>query len=383
MQVLLFILLIVILILLFNQLYWLLDKEKENARQKRSTFNYYSVNDSTLSKLYIDFNDKVNILEKCNVDNPKCTNPIASCVYMDHAFKLVKNTILEKYSANQNVNEGYCLNLLKSNYNAKRNISEKTLKSCNPNTGERVVFKSGAHGFKIGCMCKHPDIITQDLPLNSDCNIPIACGNGKLSGANWQNPKIKVDIINDLHCKDCPNDAISDRNLLTNQPICRERSFAEKNIDDSKQIYPLNFPLLQLNHPAIEPEFANKFLHPEKRHVPNPCGFDFFTKQPFRENECALEKTLDEKIYFCKSNNINVVTIQSDDDYLRGNAGKWANGCFKFTESIKNIDYAVAEFYNRPAMIKGSVPHPIIGYALNSSKLSSSAFRILKINEIE
>lgn len=375
--------------MLFYQVYSLLEKEKQSLSQIDATFNYYPVNESTLQQINesLNYNDKN--LEKCNISKPICSDPIAKCIHMNQLFKFVPLHNFDKehlkiYPPNQNLDEGYCLNILDNNYSAKRNInSQINLISCNPNTGERILLKSSVNSYKIGCMCKHPDIITQSLPLTSDCNVPVACFGGKLSGPHWWNPKITIDIVNDLSCIDCPNDTISDRNPLTNQPICRERSFAEKNFDDSEKVYPKNFPVLPLNHPAIDPAFVDKFLYPEKRFVPNPCGFDFFTLQPFQNNECSLGKTSDGKIYFCKSNDIRVVTIQSDDDYLRGNAGTWSNGCFKFIENQNNVNYALAEFYNIPPMTKGSVPHPIIGYAVNPSKLSSNVFNILNLNHIE
>lgn len=391
-----FVTVICILVILFLQLYNLIEYEKNSALKKRSAFKFYPVDRTKVLQIQTNMRTGSNmIMEKCDITKPLCSyDPMASCIYMEHPFKFVSlNSFDEKksdahiYSPNKHKNEGYCLNILNSNHNAKRAITEnrKNLHSCNPNTGERIVVKTSIHSnaYKIGCLCKHPDVITQTVPLYSDCDKPVACRDGQLNGPSWWNSKIKVDIIKDLSCVNCPNDTISDRDSLTDRPICRERTFAEKNIDDSQYVYPKNFPLIPLNHQAIEPDFVNKFSHPQTRYLPNPCGFDIFTMQPFHKNECSLASTSDGTIAFCKSNDINVVTVQLDDDYLRGNAGKWANGCFKFTENNTNINYAIAEFYNVIPTTKGNIPHPIVGYAVNSSKLSSEAFHILDLKNIK
>lgn len=318
-----------------------------------------------------------------------CSNPYDRCIHFDADFKLMldpKNRHFT-YSANENVNEGYCINVILINTDIQKkvvksnSISNKadniTIPVCNPNTGERILTKlNKSHNFKIDCICKHPDIITQKIPLESDCDVPVACSGGTLIGPDWRNNKILVDIVEDLQCDNCPPDSFPDRNAETNYPICRHRTFAESTIDDVEmrpRLYPEGIPLLSLSHPAIEPDFVKKFDKPHSRKVPNPCGFDILTNKIFYQNECELAHTPDKSIYFCKSNDVGVLTVQISDDYLRGNSGQWANGCFRYTDDEIHTSYAVAEYYNTRPFKEDQTPHPIIGYAIDDHKVANTA----------
>lgn len=386
---------LVLLMLAIYRLYMLLEVEQKHNNV--NDFRYYPVDESTAKRTYITkrFDDNTNVLQTCLLTRP-CPNPRERCIHIKEAFKLVRRNTAsggdsidaDTYPPNANTFEGYCMTIpVKSNAQAKRKTNKQELPlplhPCNTNTGERIITRTVTGTYEVNCICKHPDIITQRIPLVSDCNVPVACSGGLLVGPHWWNQYIRVDIMNDLSCEQCPEDSVADRDPSTNKPICRKRTFVEKEVDD---VYPSNFPLLPITHPAIAKEHAEHFIYSTKRHVPNPCAFDFFSRQPFTKNECELASTADQQIYFCKSNDLTVVTVQADDDYLRGNAGKWANGCFKFTEHSKYVDHAIAEYYNVPVDgkdRKNGPAHPIIGYAIGPSHLSSNAFNILPLSDIE
>lgn len=387
------------ILLILRSLYKLLESEKYSGyRRPIDEFTFYPVDESTRTRLYQtgaegeddDKNDDDAMeLLKCNVrEATSCSDPKTRCVHMSGEFKVVRSKTDKKISAavltyppNKTIYEGYCLDAFSANADAKRQIQRPlSLDSCNPNTAERMLFLADVKttGYKIGCVCKYPDMFTQRIPLESDCDVPVACEGGRLVGPNWMNADgVRVDVVRELSCADCPIDAYPSRDASTGRPVCRRRTFAEKINDDS---YPKNFPLLSLDDPAVEPAFAEKFSHPDKRSVPNPCAFDFFTTKPFTRGECELARTADGSIFFCKSNDIGVATLQADDDYLRGNGGRWANGCIRFTENASRVDFALAEFYNvapRDRQQKTYFPAPVIGYAIKPSAVSSDASNII------
>lgn len=418
----------IIIILLYHTIVQLNKSVLHSTSNK--DLQYYHVDDYTLKHLFFNTSstntsDLHNVLEQCKIihssltpPTPACSKPYSQCVHFDSAFKLFHSagTSPVIYSPNKNIDDGYCINVFVTNSNNQKKLVKddtshnnhnnetnvNTLSKCNPNTSERILTKplSTSDTFKIDCICKHPDLIDQRWPLESDCDIPVACSGGTLSGADWANATQSVNIVDELYCTNCPDDTFPDRNRETNYPICRHLTFAESKLADDddadeddktpqifqrhRRLYPHNIPLLSLTDHAIEPQFVKEFTIPDNRKVPNPCSFDIFTTKIFRNNECELTHIPDKSIYFCKSNNISVATVQIDDDYLRGNGGRWANGCFRYTDSDINTEYAVAEFYNViPQQPKTLTSHPIIGYAINESKLSSHLINMLHVQNIK
>lgn len=393
----------ILLLFLLKILYFTVINERRFGYDSPAKLRFYPPDGNT--RLYRPKSPPPSVtrpLQKCRLSesNLSCCGGDSEyrCVHMNREFKVVHprgdaDIEIATYPPNENVYEGYCVeSSFKTNADAKRLILRpQIVDECNPNTAERVVFVSSRRGatttmsYKIGCVCKRPDIITQKIPFESDCDIPVACAvdGGRLTGGHWWNRAVHVDIVDDLSCENCPVDAFPDRDPVTRRPLCRRRRYAELSVDDTAS-YPDGFPLIPLTHPAIEPAFVDKFDRPEERRVPDPCAFDIFTLKPFTNGECRLAENENGTVYFCKSDDIAVATIQIDDDYLLGNAGKWSNGCFRYTEDTRNVAYAVAEFYNVPPLSSSKeFPHPVIGYALKKSALVSSAFKNLDTLNVE
>jgi len=60
----------------------------------------------------------------------------------------------------------------------------------------------------------------------------------------------------------------------------------------------------------------------------NPCKTDAITGK-YVEN--AMIAKTDDNIYYCVSTGSNVITINSDDDYLTNNNGSYANGVIEIS----------------------------------------------------
>lgn len=369
----------------------------------------YPVDDAVRKNLYIDGIGGVIKIEgqKCSLTKSLCKmsagtfdsgscayciEPHAKCVHYDTDVQVeVEKGTFEKWEANTSPDLGYCTSLLtekSSKKQAKYSLveDEVILKPCNRNTGNRILVKSDptALGYTFACICKEPTLITQTIPLVSDCDQPVGCQGGKLTRPdNWRDPTIYVDIVNDLECTDCPLGTVAGRNPATNHPICEPLPFVKDASAD--EMYPDGFKFLNVTGEAIEPNFSNQYENNgQGRKIPDPCSFDIITGMPFTNNECTLDSTPDRKIFFCRTNTDTVATIQYDDDYLKGNGGKWANGCYKFTENSENVKAYITEWYNRPRFFdKLNMTFPIIGYTLNKWLLLSDVTKILDVDKIK
>jgi hypothetical protein len=321
-----------------------------------------------------------------------CIEPNAKCIHYDTDVQIeLENGKFETWEANTSPNLGYCTSLLMKKSSKKQQSpgdspvdDEVVLKPCNRNTGNRILVKSDptAMGYTFTCICKEPTLITQTLPLISDCDKPVGCQGGKLTGANWQDAKTYVDIVNDLECSECPPGTVAGRNPVTNHPVCEMISFVnDVSADDA---YPTGFKFLNVTDEAIEPQFAEQFLNNgANRRVPDPCSFDIITGTPFMHNECVLDSTLDKKIFFCRTNTDTVATMQYEDDYLKGNGGTWANGCYKFTQNSDNVKAYITEWYNRPRVFNDlNMTFPIVGYYLNKWLVLPEVLKMLNFDRI-
>lgn len=376
-------------------------------------FKLYPVDDTVRKNLYIDGVGGVVKIEGLKCSSIKslcktksgtsldygscvyCIEPNARCVHYDTDVQIeTEKGKFETWKANTSPDLGYCTSLLMERSSKKQSspsFSEESpvddkiiLNPCNRNTGNRILAKSDpkANGYTFTCICKEPTLIAQTIPLISDCDQPVGCQGGRLTGANWKDPTIYVDIVNDLECVDCPPGTVPGRNPNTGHPICESVSFVnDESVDD---VYPSGFKFLNVTEEAIETKFAEQFPNKGKgRKVPDPCSFDIISGMPFLNNECTLDSTIDKKIFFCRNNTDTVATMMYEDDYLKGNGGNWANACYRFTQSSDNVKSYITEWYNRPRVFeKMNMTFPIVGYLLNKWLLLPDILKTLDIDRI-
>jgi hypothetical protein len=236
-----------------------------------------------------------------------------------------------------------------------------------------------SQGYIFGCKCRQPSLISQAVPLLSDCDMMVGCKNGQLA-ADWRDTSVIINDLKTLDCVNCSNLTIADHDKC-GYPVCRPISYSESD-KDPIYLNQTQIPLLKLTDPAIEPKFAAMFAYSESRNVPNPCSFDVFTGRVFDNDECRLLETRSTNIWYCSSFDTSVATIRFEDDYLKNNGGQWANGCYKFSSKSENS--TIVEWFNKPpdaSIEKKSntkiISLPIVGTLTSAKYLTPAALKYL------
>lgn len=324
----------------------------------------------------------------CDLKTRYCGNKNTVCSRIITPTTLIsteKGTVVYELPANKGTNEGYCVpndKFLRSN---KLSLVNKY--KCNTNTGRRYTIMY--RGKVIGaCACKEPRIIDQTIPVFGDCDKANACIGGKLSGPDWFDEEIPVDLKRDFYCTDCPNDSVGDKDS-DGYPICRNKLFSERSSvqeyeDEFIKIITREDVLLKIDDPALDPDFVKKLPKNSTRKIPNPCTFDAFTGKRLNRNECYLDFTVDSngsRIYFCDTDSAGVATLSYADDYLRNNGGNYANACYSFlTEKYDNNKIQwILEYFNLPG--GGKERYPLIGTRIPKKSIHKYLHTKLGLNK--
>lgn len=186
---------------------------------------------------------------------------------------------------------------------------------CNEdNGGVKILRRTNDGKFAYFCLCKKPHIYVND-PETGDCTHYNGCRtNGKMMDGNCVCNDGYFKSTNELGVENCkPRSIFKDSNML--------------NILDRKFVDP--------NYLALIDETVN---------LPNPCNIDIVSGRLY-ENVGMIKTTDDGSIVYCDVQDPRFVTIQVNDDYLKGNGGKYANAIFKYSNaSSTEIIYETSKF---------------------------------------
>lgn len=278
----------------------------------------------------------------CNVENLiecKISNKNNDCINCDQSFATCNNferdeTIYDKMGnqvgiikANKTADDGYCLRLL------NRDDRECSFK----NGGRWILSRTDDDKYMFICLCTVPDFFTNNT-MYGDCTEFKGCQNGKISNLN------EYTNLSEITCKCNEGYKPTSRNTNTNNnnnindisnenttirdddfiPTCVPKNIYEREIPENQFNYNLDDKFIDAeylqNVRSVNPDF--KF--------PNPCTIDAITGMPV---EGIGRITQYGDIFYCVATNPRYTTITFNDDYLKNNNGKYANGIVKVSDS--------------------------------------------------
>lgn len=346
-----------------------------NRREKRSLQPYRKLRSNEIISLFPEYIpphtitiDGPNCIEKlvaCSVVDPfkdtvvdKCLSCIqqnAKCIHYDVPVFVRDRTnkVVMTYPANKNVNEGYCTPIVDATggsssinsalINDDDNIPKvSTLRECHPNTGLRNLTKldTTEDSYIFTCSCIDSTFFTQEIPLMSNCSIPVSCEN---TGGKTPSDKVLTKdgspfVKNDIQCVDCPVGTRPDKDLFTGNPICVKKRYGELTHEEATALLPSFTVDPSMIYKVSEAEWLDDrikkaFLLPDEREIINPCSIDPFTNIPFSLTNtvaCTLEHEPIEDVWYCNPGSGGVASLRRSHDVLKNNNGKYSNGCFVF-----------------------------------------------------
>lgn len=220
----------------------------------------------------------------------ECKETLSSCVHFEQDETIYDHdnntTVIGTIKANANASEGYCLRL-----------EGKNKRTCTFKNGGRWILVERDNKYTYVCACLNPDTFSRTT-LHGDCTHFNKCRNGKISNNKWE-------IINEIQC-DCNDNYIKD-----NKSQCLKKNLFQHTTS------PL--PFKKLDRKYIDDRYSGRDLN-----LPNPCTFNPATKTEYGPDIADIKILND--IAFCVAISPRYVTILFEDDYLRNNGGKYANG---------------------------------------------------------
>lgn len=402
--------------------------------------NFYRSSNTNQSLLH-EFVDCEKTNVKCDISFgttgrtcTTCRRADTKCVRLTGKTRVKTRNAEVELPANStdNPNEGYCLSMVDD----ATSTPNKQILSCNVNTADAILTTDNeSRGYVLKCACKYPSLVTQHRGPSTDCDRPIACagGRGKLVpkpgfgdwtvGTTYMGGDLKTSTM----CTDCPLNTTPGVDLF-GQPACLSTMFGD-SFDDSVYKSAMEYATSHDNNGvsgdpylvsdrllpvqdgaifgmaahALDPDFVAQFsnnVRTAKRVVPNPCLVDGVSGKPFGHDECALYSAPggddfynnDKRIYYCVPTVGGIISLQYEDDMLRNNGGRYANGCARIIDkSYKDVEATTPltnsylfEWFNRPreGIADPSVvlTPPVVGFNVNFDKLMPQVKRLFDTN---
>lgn len=232
---------------------------------------------------------------------------------------------------------GHCLRV-------KSTLDNDNIPCTIANGGKKIFTLKNTGVFGFVCQCDDVLKYTND-PITGDCTLRLGCENGQ------------YDSNGECQC----NDSFSLKMDAFDIPRCERQSWYKTHSDY-----------------AIDKSFVDaKYLSmiDEKINLPNPCIRDYISGDIFPN---AGHVAITNDIAHCVSDSDMFVTIQMNDDYLKNNGGKYANGLIRY----RHIPIGTTRMGNKtwtPEMLEASVPDDMYEAFLKDEhgrSLSKRGFRI-------
>lgn len=244
----------------------------------------------------------------------ECVQVLATCVHFDNDIELMDdNGLMISIPANDHPDDGYCLFLL----------DDRSEKKCTKrNGGKWIISKVDGGRYTYKCFCSESIYFTNET-IGGDCTRFQGCKNGTISNPDYSYPEEIMCLCNtDYYLADGA------------PPSCKK----------SNIFYSSKVTFMPLDHKYIADEYW-EYVDGEHVRLPNPCIIDAYTgEQHLFDGEIILE----DGIAYCVSKNPHFITLRFNDDYLRGNGGKFANGIMRITTAIDVNNETIYEFAKNP-----------------------------------
>lgn len=227
---------------------------------------------------------------------------------------------------------------------------------------------------EVYCRCNWPTLYRQ-TDIYSPCNLRIERKSRlvhKVSGKALEETDVsEFNNIHDYQYLDCGPCSTRGNDTVTGLPSCvplpvGARSgnlclYGNTNYDNTEgtndyarhQLKTMvgeysTSDVLPLESKFIDRKFRLSFdnVNRDKVVLLNPCAIDSLDGATSMKNLCVLRLSKS-GIAYCDPIAYNVSTMIYEDDYLAGNNGRYANACYKFTESNDNVVDFITEYYNR------------------------------------
>lgn len=333
-----------ITILLFNKgkkefklkkssIYRLAHNYTYGAVVNSSTTNYISdgdlncsTNDGNLIECEIDEFNELGKDAKC----VQCKQISARCINIKNNIYSSTNPNVIVIKPNTSKSKGYCLpSSTISNSCTRRNGGKLILTQ---STDTDAVMSSSSLGgvatnssiidkhliYRFVCLCSTPNFFQNDILNANDCTKFVGCRNGTLDN------NIHWDSYEDMRCLCSPDKYEQKIGTANTPPTCTLLNVYRRQYNDVT----LQAPFEILDKKYIDDNYL-KMIDIDRISLPNPCTFDITTKT-FVKNVGRIVFDASKKIAYCESLNSNYKTIVINDDYLRGNGGKYANALFRY-----------------------------------------------------
>ena len=277
-----------------------------------------STNEGNLIECDIDPTNELGKNAKCM----QCTQIAARCINIKQPIysSLDPNVII--IQPNTSPNKGYCLpSAAVSQQCTRRNGGRWILTQSDSidaiNDDDDNNIKKDKHLiYKFECYCATSNFFQNDIFNNNDCTRFVGCRNGKLSSDTWS-------TYEDMRCTCAPNLYTEQLGSAVEPPQCVFLNIYRRTYDDTTLP-----PFEILADEFIDPQYR-ELLQETTVNLPNPCTFDLVTKKFIRDiGNVVWNKN--RTVAYCKSKHSNYKTIILNDDYLYGNAGKYANAMFRY-----------------------------------------------------
>lgn len=239
-------------------------------------------------------------LVKCKLNDSlfgcsNCSEILSECVHFDVDIFDIDNNKITIHKNEEG--EGYCLPV-----NDNRNDRKCTQK----NGGRWILSRSeDRNGYAFVCLCSNENFFTKNT-LMSDCDRFIGCQNGVLK-PNWT-------TFDSMTCA-CDEDYELKEGTINYPPQCTRKNIFKHNKNT------LLFRPLPLQF--ISPEYLE--LVGSNVSLPNPCHFDVVTRT-YDSSIGRVVMNQELNIAYCEATDPRYIEIQTTDDYLLNNQGKFSNG---------------------------------------------------------
>ena len=305
------------------------EEEEQNTGELNCT-----TDTDELIECDIDENNELGKNAKCS----QCKQISARCVNIkENVYSSVDPSVIV-IKPNTSADKGYCLpSSTVTNSCTRRNggkwILTKTQDTDVALENNTLDEKNIIYTFK--CFCSTPNFFQNDVLSGNDCTKFIGCRHGKLLDENWSS-------YENMKCS-CPEDFYESTMGSANiPPTCRPLNVYRRKYENGTA------PFEILDKRFIDPEYLIILGNNSSNiNIPNPCTFDITTKT-FIKNIGRVVFNRVKQVAYCESTNPNYKTVILNDDYLWGNAGKYANAMFRFrTYDIDESNDDMDDNYNR------------------------------------
>lgn len=232
---------------------------------------------------------KISALDDCFA----CKETLSTCIHFNENVNIYDSghkNVVGVVTANSTADEGYCLRL-----------EDKEKRTCSFKNGGRWIIVERDDRYTYVCTCTNPEIFSRTT-LHGDCDHFNFCRNGKIANNDtWK-------TFDDIIC-DCDEDY--KQIVKNNKSQCIRKNIFQRHKS--------HLPFTKLDKKYIDDAYVGKNLN-----LPNPCTFNPATKTEFGPEIASVHLLND--IAFCVSTSPLHVTVLFEDDYLRNNGGRYANG---------------------------------------------------------